>query len=256
MLDHSGPGRDPRSFALPDSGHLLATQDAWEPYQLLDRHGLRVEPVAVYFKDLLAADTPATTLRSYGNDLLRWWRFLWALDIEWDRAVREDARDFMLWMQLADKPVRVHRRRRNKPAGEGRPAPKATTAAPVPGSPNPVTGKPAIGKKYAASTRAHCETVLRTFYDFHLASNSGSLPINPFPLDRSRRRGRANAHHNPMEDFKAQRTGRYRPRVPERIPRRINRTTSTPRSSPGCVHTGTGPCWPPGSPPVPDRRNF
>ncbi len=52
-----------------------------------------------------------------------------------------------------------------------------------------MTGKPTIGKKYAASTRAHCETVLRTLYDFHLASNSGSLLINPFPLDRSRRRG-------------------------------------------------------------------
>ncbi|GGJ67539.1 hypothetical protein GCM10012282_75700 [Streptomyces lacrimifluminis] len=42
---------------------------------MLDRHGLRVEPVAMHFKDLLAADTPATTLRSCGNDLLRWWRF-------------------------------------------------------------------------------------------------------------------------------------------------------------------------------------
>ncbi|MFF7356950.1 hypothetical protein ACFZA1_30535 [Streptomyces filipinensis] len=29
-------------------------------------------------------------------------------------AVREDARDFTLWMQLADKPVRVHWRNRGK----------------------------------------------------------------------------------------------------------------------------------------------
>ncbi|MEU7205428.1 hypothetical protein [Streptomyces sp. NPDC045470] len=49
MLDHSGPGRDLRSFALPESGQMLATGDAWEPYRLIDRHGLRVEPVAVYF---------------------------------------------------------------------------------------------------------------------------------------------------------------------------------------------------------------
>ncbi|MGW0825296.1 hypothetical protein [Streptomyces sp. NPDC002845] len=84
-----------------------------------------------------------------------------------------------------------------------------------------MTGKPTVGKKYAKSTQAHCETVLRTFYDFHLDANSGSLLINPFPLDRSRRKGRANAHHNPMDEFKNERKGRYRPTVPERTPRRI-----------------------------------
>jgi hypothetical protein len=31
---------------------------------------------------------------------------------------------------------------------------------------NVVTGKPGPGPKYAASTRAHSETVLRMFYDF------------------------------------------------------------------------------------------
>ncbi|MET7436401.1 tyrosine-type recombinase/integrase [Streptomyces sp. NPDC005496] len=175
----------------------------------------------MYLKDLLAADSPATTLRSYGHDLLRWWRFLWALGLEWDRAEREDARDFMLWMQLADKPVRRHWRHRAT-AVDGRvPAPRIASDKPAPGTPNPITGKPTIGTKYAASTRAHCETVLRAFYDFHLDINTGSLLVNPFPLDRSRRRGRPHAHHNPMEEFKHERTGRYRPKVPERIPRRI-----------------------------------
>ncbi|MFF6978334.1 tyrosine-type recombinase/integrase [Streptomyces sp. NPDC008343] len=124
----------------------------------------------------------------------------------------------MLWMQLADKPMRVHWRYRGKPNART-PARRAGTAEA--GSPNLVTGKPTIGKKYAKSTQAHCETVLRTFYDFHLDSNSGSLLINPFPLDRSRRRDRANAHHNPMSEFRNERKGRYRPTVPERVPRRI-----------------------------------
>ncbi|MEU6258664.1 helix-turn-helix domain-containing protein [Streptomyces sp. NPDC047043] len=31
------------------------------------------------------------------------------------------------------------------------------------GTPNPVTGKPTVGRKYAPSTRAHCETVVRSF---------------------------------------------------------------------------------------------
>jgi site-specific recombinase XerC len=41
------------------------------------------------------------------------------------------------------------------------------------------------------------------------------------PLDRSRRVGRANAHHNPMEPFRKEKAGRYRPRVPSRVPRSV-----------------------------------
>jgi integrase len=69
--------------------------------------------------------------------------------------------------------------------------------------------------------RAHSETVLRCFYDFHLGVDTGPVLINPFPLDRSRRGGRANAHHNPMEPFHDERSGLYRPRVPQRIPSSI-----------------------------------
>ncbi|SOR80125.1 MULTISPECIES: tyrosine-type recombinase/integrase [Streptomyces] len=212
--------RDLKNFVLPEIGRLEATGDVWEPYRLVDPVGQCVEPVAIYFKDLLAAASPATTLYSYGNDLLRWWRFLWAQGLEWDRALREDARDFTLWMQLADKPVRVHWRHRGKDPSEI-PTPKPRVGRLAPGSPNPVTGKPTIGKKYAPSTRAHFESVLRTFYDFHLDRGSGQLLVNPFPLDRRRRNGRPNAHHNPADEFRHERTGRYRPKVPERIPRRI-----------------------------------
>ncbi len=71
---------------------------------------------------------------------------------------------------------------------------------------------------YSASVRAHSETVLRGFYDFHREAGSGPV-LNPFPLDRSRRGGRAHAHHNPMEPHRNDRAGRYRPTVPTRIPR-------------------------------------
>jgi hypothetical protein len=63
--------------------------------------------------------------------------------------------------------------------------------------------------------------VLRTFYDFHLEINIGSLLVNPFPLDRARRRNRAHAHHDPMDEAMAERVGRYCPKIPERAPRRI-----------------------------------
>jgi integrase len=101
-------------------------------------------------------------------------------------------------MLVAGKPIRPHWRG-SAPAGE------VSTAS---------------GKPYEPSVRAHCETVLRGFYDFHLGAGSGPI-VNPFPLDRTRRGGRAHAHHNPMEPFRNQRAGLYRPKVPSRVPRSI-----------------------------------
>lgn len=176
----------------------MATGDPWEPFRLLDRDGTPVDSVSAYFRDLQAAGRNAATVRSYGMDLLRWFRFLWAVGISWDRATRVEARDFCRWLLIAGKPVRPHWRQ-----GE-----------------DAAVMKPS-GVPYAASVRAHNETVLRCFYDFHLGISSGPILINPFPLDRSRRGSRANAHHNPMEPFRKERTGLYRPRVPKRVPRSI-----------------------------------
>lgn len=219
MPEDRHPVRDLKNFVLPEIGQLVETRDLWEPCQLLDPFGMPVEPAALYFKDLMTADSSPLTPRSYGMDLLRWWRFLWFFGIEWDRVVREDARDFMLWMKLADKPVRVHWRHRGKDPSKG--LPPSPRRRLTPGVPNSVTGKPTVGKKYALTTRAHCETVLRSFYDFHLDRQTGSLLVNPFPLARNRRSARANAHHNLEEEHKKQRAGLYRPKVPTRIPRRI-----------------------------------
>ncbi|MGC5006890.1 tyrosine-type recombinase/integrase [Streptomyces sp. DT203] len=202
---------------IPEIGRLFETDDPWEPYRLVDADGERVQPVALYFAELQARGKPATTIRSYGLDLLRWWRFLWVLGVDWDRVTRAEARDFARWMQLADKPVRVHWRLKQRGVTEPSTPP---STRPAPGTPNPITGKPTPGKKFAPTTRAHAETVLRGFYDFHLDEGTGPI-INPFPLDRSRRQGRPHAHHNPREPFRGERKGRYRPRVPDRIPRRV-----------------------------------
>lgn len=165
-----------------------------------------MEAVAVYFQDLLAAGRAASSVRSYGMDLLRWWRFLHAVDVSWVRATRREARDYSCWIQLTVKP-RKAKSLAGRPVG-------------MEGAPNAVTGKPATGQGYAAATVAHGETVLRRFYDFHRDSGTGPL-LNSFPLDPSRRSGRAHAHHNPMEARKPERVGRYRPSLPKRIPRSI-----------------------------------
>jgi len=111
-----------------------------------------------------------------------------------DQATRAEARDFCRWLQSAVKPVRPHWR---YPDGG---APGADAAATTGGARNAVTGKPPIGDRYDASTVAHCESVLRGFYDFRLEAGTGPM-VNPFPLTRHRRAGRADAHHNPMKPF-------------------------------------------------------
>jgi integrase len=122
--------------------------------------------------------------------------WLWAVEVAWDQASRIEARDFCRWLLVTGKPARSHWRSAAKTA------PKSS------------------GTPYAPSVRAHSETVLRGFYNFHLVMGTGPI-LNPFPLDRSRRAGRPNAHHNPMEPFRNERAGLYRPRVPARVPRSI-----------------------------------
>ncbi len=198
---------------VPLAGSLESTGDLFEPYRLVDPAGVAVGPACVFLRELAASGRPAATQRSYGMDLLRWFRFLQAVQIRWDQATRAEARDFLCWIRLAGKPSRPHWR---YPGGD---APGRGGIVHAPGSPNPVTGKPSRGRGYAAATVAHCETVLRSFYEFHLEAGTGPM-VNPFPLVRGRL-GRAGSRHNPMEPFTGQRSGRYRPRTPQRVPRQI-----------------------------------
>jgi site-specific recombinase XerD len=189
-------------LVVPQAGRVVAIGDPWEPWRLIDADGVVVQPVAAYLRDLQASGRSAATARSYALDLLRWFRFLWASGVGWDRATRIEARDFCRWLQIAGKPLRPHWRR----SGEPRPATAWRAGA---GS-----------QPYAASVRAHSETVLRGFYDFHRDLGSGPI-VNPFPLDRARRARRAHAHGNPMDPPRNERTGLYRPTVPARVPRSV-----------------------------------
>jgi integrase len=190
--------RDLAVLVVPLSGALVATGNRYEPFRLIEADGTAAEPVTAFFRDLLAAGRSEATVRSYGMDLLRWFRFLAAVGVAWDQATRIEARDFCRWMQVSGKPPR------SRSAAPGRLA----------------AAGGAGGGAYAPSVRAHAETVLRAFYALHADAGTGP-PVNPFPLDRSRRGGRAHAHHNPMEPYRQERSGLYRPRVPSRIPRSV-----------------------------------
>ena len=189
--------RDLARLVVPLSGALEETGDRWLPFRLVDPAGTVVQPVSAFFTDLLAAGRSEATIRSYGMDLLRWFRFLWAAGVPWNMATRIEARDFCRWMQVAGKPARPHWR-----------------------TPDRVPDSPVTATAYSPSVRVHSETVLRCFYEFHLEAGTGPM-VNPFPLDRSRRGRRAHAHHSPMEPFRNERAGLYRPVVPSRIPRSV-----------------------------------
>lgn len=204
LMTEQGGSETPRdlgSLLIAQVGALRETGDRWEPWRLVDPDGDAVQGVAAFLADLQAAGRSEATVRSYGMDLLRWFRFLWAVGVAWDRATRVEARDFCRWLQVAGKPARPHWRRRD----EGDRGPP---------------GRAAAGAPYSVAVVVHSETVLRGFYDFHRDAGTGPV-LNPFPLDRSRRGARAHAHHNPMEPHQNVGSGLYRPRLASRVPRAV-----------------------------------
>lgn len=140
-------------------------------HRLVDGDSAVVEGVSAWFAEMQAVGRSASALRSYGMDLLRWFRFLWWSGWRGTGATREEARDFCRWLQLAAKPARVHWRH-----GE-----QSERAAPAAG--------PSVTMPYSASVRAHSETVLRGFYDVHREAGAGPdlepVPAGPQPGRRS-----------------------------------------------------------------------
>jgi hypothetical protein len=99
VVGEEDPSRDLAELVVPRAGRLVVTGDRYLPYRMLGLDGMTVEPVTGFFRDLLAAGRSVSTVRSYGMDLLRWFRFLWATGVAWDRATRADARDFSRWLR-------------------------------------------------------------------------------------------------------------------------------------------------------------
>jgi site-specific recombinase XerD len=185
-------GRDLAALVVARVGRLEATGSPWEPYRVIDPLGEAVGPVGEFLKQLQASGRSEATQRSYGHDLLRWFRFLWAVQVPWDQATWVEAREFCRWVQIGSKPASVRWNRSDMPSA-------------------------ASGGKYAPRTAAHGESVLRAFYDFHVGTGAGPM-VNPFPLVRERRRKRVGAHHNPMHPHRNERGGFYRPKLVDRPP--------------------------------------
>lgn len=197
-------GEDSRAIEdirLPRWGRVVSS-DGLVPWRIeVDDQGVLLEPVDVFLRDFVARGRSSASVRSYALALLRWWRFLLAVDVAWDQATSAEVRDFVLWLGQASKPIAGSR------------GASATSAGQI----NPVTRKRHQGDDYTPATIRHSNAVLRTFYEFWIERGHRPL-MNPVVRERPHGR-RPHAHHNPLEPFRQEGRLRYNPRPPKRHPR-------------------------------------
>ena len=117
-------------MVVPAHGCVRDGGDPFEPCRLLDASSRVVEPVAAYLRALQGCGRPGTTQRSYAMALLRWFRFLGAIEVPWEQATRVEARDFSRWVQVAAKPERAHWRHRDQSVAVSQPTPAKARGSP------------------------------------------------------------------------------------------------------------------------------
>ncbi|SLJ76360.1 site-specific integrase [Mycobacteroides abscessus] len=105
-----------------------------------------VSAIREFLIDFVAQGNSSSSVRSYAYALLRWWRWLRAIGVEWNKATPAEGRDLVLWLLAAEK-ERNHRR---------------TKSASTAGTINPVTRKRYLDDNYAARTIRHSNAVIGT----------------------------------------------------------------------------------------------
>lgn len=192
-------------IVLPAFGCVRPGETASMAWAVVDASGREIEPISAFLVDLSLSDISPLTLRSYGFDLLRWWRLLSLVRIEWDRASRAEAELLVGWMRHAPNDQRR----------------RSSATAVSSGSVNLRTGKPTLRPGYAPSTINHALTVVSAFYAFHGHFGRGPL-LNPVPANARRRllssRG---ASETPAEYQRGPLRQRLADRRPRPIPDRL-----------------------------------
>jgi integrase/recombinase XerD len=195
--------RDIAAIVLPKWGRVVSF-DGVVPWLVVDDGGVPVEPVWVFLRDFVARGNRPGSVRSYAYVLLRWWRWLRVVGVEWDKATSAEVRDLVLWLGQAVK---------------DRNSPRVVSAATA-GTVNPITGKRYLDDRFGPRTIRHSNAVIRSFYVYWIELGEGPL-VNPVALARSRG-GRPNAHHNPMQPYRPEGRIRYNPKLPKRRPRAMS----------------------------------
>ncbi len=160
---------------LPRIGAVRRNAAGLLPYVVVDDMEREIEVFSAFLGDLVLTDMSALTVRSYGNDLLRWWRVLQLLGLPWDQVDRLEVEVMVGWMRSAVNPQRRGSGARGM---------------------NPRTGKRPLPEGYAPATINHELAVLASFYAFHARFGRGPV-TNPVPESLSRRARLA--HRSPME---------------------------------------------------------
>lgn len=203
MTELDGPLRQIVDIRLPRWGRV-APAEGVAPWLVVDGHGQPVEPVAQFLRDFIARGNSPASVRSYANALLRWWRWLRVVEVAWDQATSDEVRDFVLWLAQVSKPRRSPR----------------TVSRDIAGTVNHATGKRHLDDTYEPRTVRHSNAVLRSFYEFWIDRGGGPL-VNPMPRNRGPDGRVPNAHHNPLEPFRAEGRLRYNPKLPKQRPREM-----------------------------------
>lgn len=188
---------------LPSAGAVEQRASGLLPYVVVDQDGHEVEAFSVFLRDLVLTDMSPLTVRSYGNDLLRWWRLLRAVEVSWDQATSSEVEVLVGWMRSATNPQR-QRVASSRPAANHR------------------TGKLPLSKGYAPATINHALSVLSSFYAFLARFGRGPVqnPVPSTPGLRARL-----AHRSPLEE----------PIEFRRAPLRQKKSVTAPRSIPDAM---------------------
>ena len=195
----SGMPRDVGALRVPQLGRVVA--DGSGSWRLVGADGAVVKPVETFMAELLAGGCSAATCRSYCYDLMRWLRFLAAVEVSWQAAGREEVRDFVRWLRASANPARQRA--------------SGTDGRPPAGAVNAITGKAYLAAGYAPRTINHALSVLSAFYDY--ATGAGLALRNPVP----KQRGGRPAHRSPLDPSRDPRAA-YRQREPARQPRGLD----------------------------------
>lgn len=169
------------SIALPRIGSVCKTASVELPFVVVDPAGIEISCVSDYLRDLMLSDQSRLTGRSYAYDLLRWFRILWALSIDWEKATSGEVAVLVGALRHG---VNDQRRRSNP-------------RSPRPGSMNRKTGKATLNDGYAARTINHNLSVISEFYRYQAHFGRGPV-INPVPSAAERRK--ALAHYSPINE--------------------------------------------------------